>query len=106
MAKASFLASQWLQVPTPTAFGKLHRRFCMFGNTLVVEVDGGQHDQQADYDSHRDDWLSGQGFVVLRFWNNDVLNNIDGVMEVILKHLQGTPYLSPSPQGGRRRTKK
>ena len=80
--------------------------FVCLETRLVVEVDGGQHAQQADYDSHRDDWLSGQGFVVLRFWNNDVLNNIDGVMEVILKHLQGTPYLSPSPQGGRRRTKK
>jgi very-short-patch-repair endonuclease len=73
---------------------------------LIIELDGGQHMNEADYDKERDGWLRDQGFVVLRFWNNDVLKNVDGVMEMIIKHLRSTPYLSPSPQGGRRRIKK
>jgi very-short-patch-repair endonuclease len=73
---------------------------------LIIELDGGQHAQQADYDKERDVWLRDQGLVVLRFWNNDVLGNIDGVLERIAENLQGTPYLVPSPQGGRRRIRK
>ena len=41
-----------------------------------------------------------QGFVVLRFWNSDVLQNMDGVLQVIRENLRSTPFLSPSPQGG------
>lgn len=41
---------------------------------MFVEVDGGQHSVEEDGDKER--WLEGQGFKVLRFWNNDVLNNI------------------------------
>jgi len=69
---------------------------------LVVEVDGGQHTEQTNYDLARDAWLRKQGFLVLRFWNNDVLKKIDGIMEMIAKNLQRTPFLIPSPQGGRR----
>jgi very-short-patch-repair endonuclease len=76
--------------------------FVCLEKRLIIEVDGGQHAQQANYDTDRDAWLRNQGFVILRFWNNDVLKNIDGVMEVIAKNLQSTPYLNPSPQGGRR----
>lgn len=69
----------------------------------MVEVDGGQHSDKVD--EERDNWLRDQGFVVLRFWNNDVLRTADAVRGVILKNLQSTPYLNPSPQGGRRRSK-
>ena len=62
----------------------------------MVEVDGGQHSDKVD--AERDSWLRDEGFVVLRFWNNEVLKTIDAVREVILKNLQSTPYLSPSPQ--------
>ena len=79
--------------------------FVCLQKRLIVEVDGGQHAEQANYDAERDGWLVDQGFVVLRFWN-DVLNNMDGVLETIIGRLQSTPYLSPSPQGGRRRTTK
>lgn len=51
----------------------------------------------------RDAWLRDQGFIVVRVWNNDVLENIDGVLEMIAKTLQSTP--TSSPQGGRRKTK-
>ena len=45
---------------------------------LVVEVDGGQHNE-SNYDSRRDAWLRTQGYQVLRFWNSDALTNIEGV---------------------------
>ena len=80
--------------------------FVCLQKRLIVELDGGQHAERANYDGNRDAWLRDQDFVVLRFWNNDVMQNIDGVMEKIVEKLKSTPYLSPSPQGGRRRIKK
>jgi len=59
--------------------------FVCFEKKLVVEVDGGQHG--GSYDDERDRWLNMQGFRVLRFWNNEVLKNIEGVLEVIGKEL-------------------
>ena len=50
---------------------------------LIVEVDGGQHNSQHSYDEGRDAWLERQGFRVLRFWNNEILQNIEGVKEAI-----------------------
>lgn len=76
--------------------------FVCLERRLIVELDGGQHADRNAYDKKRDDWLRNQGFVILRFWNHDVLNNIDGVVEQILDTLKNTPYLNPSPQGGRR----
>lgn len=57
--------------------------FVHFGSRLVIEADGGQHNGSAS-DARRDAWLKGRGFKVLRFWNNDVLVNVDAVLEVIL----------------------
>ena len=59
---------------------------------IIIELDGGQHASEKDKDAKRDKWLQGEGFEVLRFWNNEVVENIDGVLEVIRKKL-----LSPSP---------
>ncbi len=47
---------------------------------LIIEVDGSQHSENADYDMARTVWLAQQGFRVLRFWNNEVLLNLDGVL--------------------------
>ncbi|HXV82037.1 MAG TPA: DUF559 domain-containing protein [Candidatus Binatia bacterium] len=77
--------------------------FVCLEKRLVIEVDGGQHAKQATLDAERDKWLRDEGFVVLRFWNNDVLKNIDAVKEQVYKTLESTPYLNPSPQGGRRK---
>ena len=52
---------------------------------LIVELDGGQHAGQQDYDQRRTHWLESQGFRVLRLWNNDVLLNIIGVSDVLLE---------------------
>ena len=55
--------------------------FICFDRRIIVEIDGGQHarDENINKDKERDEWLRNQGFKVLRFWNNDVLNNINGV---------------------------
>jgi very-short-patch-repair endonuclease len=53
---------------------------------LVVEVDGGQHSETAD--AERAGWLESNGYRVIRFWNNDVLENMDGVIEEIVKVLR------------------
>ena len=78
--------------------------FVCLQKRLIIELDGGQHAQDANYDAARDAWLREQGFIVLRFWNNDVLKNMDGVMTKIRNKLQSTPYLNPSPQGGKKKT--
>ena len=51
--------------------------------SIIVEADGGQHSDQEAYDARRTAWLESQGYRVLRFWNNEVLENIEGVLEVI-----------------------
>lgn len=56
---------------------------------LAVEIDGGQHAETLDYDRARDEWLQRKGVRVLRFWNNQVLNETEGVMEVIYAALVG-----------------
>jgi very-short-patch-repair endonuclease len=54
---------------------------------LIVEVDGGQHDEQRAYDHVRTTWLNAQGYEVLRFWNNEVMGNMEGVGDVISEAL-------------------
>jgi len=49
---------------------------------LIVEADGGQH-LDSNHDAIRDKWLRDHGYRVLRFWNNDILANIEGVLETI-----------------------
>jgi len=61
--------------------------FACVGQKLIVEVDGGQHAENAS-DVMRERYLRREGFRVLRFWNNDVLRNTDGVLERILGALE------------------
>jgi very-short-patch-repair endonuclease len=71
--------------------------FVCLERRLVVEVDGGQH-LDNPRDQVRDRRLFEAGFDVLRFWNNQVLQEIDSVIEVILAALQKeTPVPDPSP---------
>ena len=63
--------------------------FLCFEARLIVELDGGQHAVNLAADDERTAWLEGQGFRVLRFWNNDVLDNTEGVVERILMALGG-----------------
>ena len=53
--------------------------FVSFEKRVVIELDGGQHAATEEADAKRTAWLEGEGFRVLRFWNNDVIENIEGV---------------------------
>jgi very-short-patch-repair endonuclease len=55
---------------------------------LVVELDGGQHDLAADADTERTRMIEAHGYSVVRYWNSDVLENLDGVLEDILRHVR------------------
>ena len=64
---------------------------------LIIEIDGGQHTEQLEYDQQRDAWLRSQGYTVLLFWNNDVMQHLEGVLEQIHNAISPTP----SPASGR-----
>lgn len=64
--------------------------FVCFEARLVVEVDGGQHAERVAEDARRTAWLKSQEFRVLRFWNNDVFVNMEGVVETIRLALRDT----------------
>ena len=55
---------------------------------LVIEVDGGQHDRDSDAEKARTERIERDGYRVLRFWNNEVLGNIDGVVQTIEAELE------------------
>src|SRR5262249_8777605 len=65
---------------------------------VVVEVDGGQHHKHQTYDARRDGWLRGKGFTVLRFWDDEVLKQVENVKQVSGKHY--VPPLQFSPATG------
>ena len=69
---------------------------------LIIEVDGGQHADQKYGDAERDAWLKSQNFHVLRYWNNQVLNELDAVLADIARVLEAKPIppSQPSPAGG------
>jgi len=64
--------------------------FINFDSKLVVEIDSGQHsqDKTRNEDEKRTMWLQQRGYQVIRFWDNEVLQNIDGVLEKILAALK------------------
>ena len=57
--------------------------FVSFENRVVIELDGGQHAENRHKDIDRDRLLTENGFEVLRFWDNEIFENIEGVLEVI-----------------------
>ena len=71
--------------------------FICYERGIVIEIDGGQHATQKEKDEERDNWLKGQGFMVLRYWNNEVLTNTEGVLEDIRKHCLSHPHPCPLP---------
>ena len=83
------------QVP----LGRYVADFACMSARLVIELDGGQHADRSQYDQHRTAWLNGNGFRVLRFWNDEVFTNADGVLETIRLALVDPPP-QPSPARG------
>jgi very-short-patch-repair endonuclease len=73
------------QVP----LGRYIADFVCFESRVIIEVDGGQHAVSSS-DKERDRWFEANRFVVLRFWNNDVLSNLDGVLLSLLETLHST----------------
>ena len=73
--------------------------FVCFEKKVIVELDGGQHALRAEMenDSRRDHWFESQGYTVLRFWDNEVLESVQEVLEVIWKHCSDHPPLNPLP---------
>lgn len=63
--------------------GPYYADFFSFPAKLVIEVDGGQHGEAQDYDARRTAFLESQGLRIIRFWNNDVLGNTEGVLTQI-----------------------
>jgi len=69
------------------AIGNFIVDFCAPSKMLVIELDGSQHMEQEDYDAERTSFLETKGYRVLRFYNNDVMKDIDKVLEVVLENL-------------------
>lgn len=85
-----------------TPIGPFIVDFVCMEHGLVIEVDGGQHQENAGYDEARSAWLDRQGFEVLRFWNHEVMGNTEAVLETILSALRTRPLSpDPSPSSGR-----
>ena len=62
--------------------------FVCWEHSLIIELDGGHHQAQQDYDRARTEWLQSRGFVVLRYWDNVVLTELDSVLESISEVLR------------------
>ena len=67
---------------------------------LIVEIDGGQHDPSSEAEASRTRFLEAEGYRVLRFWNNEVLDNPEGVQTVIADALRHATPPQPSPIEG------
>jgi very-short-patch-repair endonuclease len=98
------------QVP----LGRYYADFACHHARIVVEIDGATHGTPAEiaHDTSRGAFMRSEGYDVLRITNGDVMENLDGAIELLLVMLDGrplsnergrTPTLNPSPQGGRRR---
>ena len=70
--------------------------FVNLDTKVVVEVDGGQHAVNPAEDRTRDEWLRSEGYRVVRFWDNEVFNNLEGVLETIRNALLD-PHPGPLP---------
>jgi very-short-patch-repair endonuclease len=76
------------QVP----IGKYIVDFLCYEKDLIIEIDGSQHaEAQKEYDLKRDKYLSNRGYKVTRFWNNDITENLEGVVNRIIE------LVSPAP---------
>jgi len=70
------------------AIGKYVADFCAIKEKLVIELDGSQHLEQGEYDKERTEFLESQGYRVIRFWNNQVMKDMEGVILAIINALE------------------
>jgi very-short-patch-repair endonuclease len=95
------------QVP----IGPYFADFACMRERLIIEADGGQHGWRSEEDAERTKILEGHGFRVLRFWNTEILTNLDGVLTLIRlalpeiptpdRRCAASPHPDPLPQGER-----
>ena len=75
--------------------------FACLDARLVIELDGGQHQERRFYDAQRDRRIKAQGFRIIRFWDNQVFQETSGVLDIILRALELTsPHPNLPPQAG------
>ena len=70
------------------AIGNFIPDFVCIEKKLILELDGSQHLEQAEYDEERTKYFETLGYKVIRFWNHDVMNNIEGVLLAIMNTLE------------------
>jgi very-short-patch-repair endonuclease len=70
------------------AVGQYIADFCSLKKKLIIELDGSQHFEQAEYDEERTLYLESHGYNVVRFWNHQVMNDIEGVIKAIYDALE------------------
>src|SRR5690349_23585410 len=70
------------------AIGQYITDFCAPRKRIVIELDGSPHLEQNEYDEERTKYLRSQGYKVIRFWNNQVINNVEGVIKEIMFALE------------------
>ena len=68
---------------------------------LAIEIDGGQHQDREIYDNNRTDFLQLSGWQILRFWNDEVFKNLEGVLSNISAAITQHPHPNPPPEKGR-----
>ena len=76
------------------ALGPYFADFASHAARLVIEIDGGQHGEAVAHDEARTRFIEGEGYRVIRFWNDDVMTNIEGVLMLV------ETALTPSPSQG------
>ena len=81
--------------------GPYYADFVCREQQLIIEVDGGQHADSAS-DRRRDAYLNSLGYSIVRVWNNEVLGNLDGVLQMLASELKIAPHPVPLPAGGER----
>ena len=76
--------------------------FVCYEKRIIIECDGSQHLVQKEKDLIRDEWLKQRGYKILRFWNHEILQNLDIVLDIIWKVSLGHPPPAPLPsrEGG------
>lgn len=76
------------------AIGPFITDFCSPRRKLVIELDGSEHLEQEDYDKERTNYLESQGYKVIRFWNHQVMDDVDGVIRAIFLEIELDPHSS------------
>lgn len=81
------------------AIGKFIADFVCFEEKIIIEVDGKPHETQKERDAERDAWLEGQGFIIARYWNEEVLQNIESVLQKIKAIIPPRPCMGEGAGG-------